>query len=126
MGISVATIVLYIAGRSSSASPEFAFVPLRVYIAATLGLMTLVTFSFAVIGHSFFEDVLHAVADRTEITRADAFDSVGGAMLSLVQITVGEGWHEIMYVIMNGKHSFYWSIYFMLYVLIETLMMTNL
>ena len=47
-------------------------------------------------------------------------------MLSLVQITVGEGWHDIMYVIMNGKHSFYWSIYFMLYVLIETLMMTNL
>ena len=47
-------------------------------------------------------------------------------MLSLVQITVGEGWHEIMYVIMNGKHSFYWSIYFMLYVLVETLMMTNL
>ena len=33
---------------------------------------------------------------------------------------------QVMYTIMNGKHSFYWSTYFMLYVLLQTLMLTNL
>jgi len=104
----------------------FALVPLRAYIAAALGLMALVTFAMATIGVYMFESTLDWVADDISQKRADSFNSVGGAILSLVQISVGESWHEVMYTIMNGKHSFYWSIYFMAYVLLQTLMLTNL
>ena len=63
---------------------------------------------------------------RAEHVRLASFDTLSGAMLCLVQILIGEGWHEVMFALMNAQHTWYWAVYFMIYVLVQTLLLTNL
>ena len=61
-----------------------------------------------------------------EVVRLSSFDNVGSAMLTLMQVLIGEGWHDIMFATMNGRHSWYWAIPFLIFVLVQTLLLTNL
>merc|ERR1712176_1015621 len=49
----------------------------------------------------------------------------GSSMLTLLQLMVGEGWHEIMYLNVIATRIEY-SLYFILYIVIVTLIISNI
>merc|ERR1712176_1363309 len=49
----------------------------------------------------------------------------GSSMLTLLQLIVGEGWHEIMYLNVIATRIEY-SLYFILYIVIVTLIISNI
>ena len=106
----------------------FVLVPLRTYLGSVMMLMLIFNIMWATLGVELFEGVFEDISNAidSDAVRLSAFDSVGSAMLTLVQMLVGEGWHSIMYGTMNGHHSWYWAAYFILFVLVQTLLLTNL
>lgn len=54
------------------------------------------------------------------------FDSFRNAVIALFQLTVGEGWHEVMYSAAEAQNNLFVSIYFVSFVFIITLIFTNL
>merc|ERR1712233_85893 len=66
------------------------------------------------------------MGDEIYSTSAEAnFDSLGGAILTLLQLMVGEGWHEIMYLNIIATRIEY-SLYFIGYIIIVTLIISNI
>ena len=102
----------------------FFIVPLMPYMGAVLGLMLCVLGSFAIIGVALFENV---VEERLQDTvRIGFFNSHGEAMITLVQVLVGEDWHQIMFAVQNARHSFIMGLFFLVYVMSMTLILTNM
>ncbi len=83
---------------------------------------------FAIVGVDLFEGYLADISNALdpEVVRVTSFDSIGSAMLTLMQVLIGEGWHAIMFAVMNGRHSWYWAAFFMIFVIVQTLLLTNL
>ena len=106
----------------------FVLVPLRQYLISVLVLMLVYNFMFAIVGVTLFEGVLEDISNALdpEVVRITSFDSIGSAMLTLTQVLVGEGWHAIMFAVMNGRHSWYWAAFFMIFIIVQTLLLTNL
>jgi len=106
----------------------FVLVPLRTYFSSVLILMLAFNFMAATLFVSLFEGVLDEISNAldTEAVRISSFANIGSAMLALMQVLIGEGWHELMFAIMNAYHSWFWSIPFLLFVLVQTLLLTNL
>merc|ERR1712013_244107 len=52
------------------------------------------------------------------------FENLGEAMLSLIQLMIGEGWHEIMYYNVMST-SLFFSSYFVLYIVVVTMIIAN-
>ncbi|KAL1515618.1 hypothetical protein AB1Y20_002237 [Prymnesium parvum] len=104
----------------------FAMVPLRTYIGSALFLVLIIMWVYAIVGVTMFEGELASVADPAHRVRLTCFDSIPSAMLTLAQILNGEAWNEVMYAVINAHHSIYWLSYFVSFVIIETLMLTNL
>ena len=104
----------------------FAMVPLRTYIGSALALMLIIMYIYAILGVTIFEGQLERVGDPTHRIRVTCFDTIPSAMLTLAQILNGEAWYEVMYAVLNSQHSIYYFVYFVSFVLMETLMLTNL
>jgi len=95
-------------------------------VCAVLGLMLCVIFAAAIFGVTVFEgEAERALVNLGEV-QPGAFDSVPNALLTLVGVLIGENWHELMYNEVNAKHSLYWAVYFIAYVLIVALLLANL
>eukprot|EP01083_Nonionella_stella_P014074 39554_1 len=54
------------------------------------------------------------------------FDTIGYSLLCLVQLMVGEGWHEVMYLNVIASTSFASAAYFMIYITVVTLIISNI
>ena len=105
----------------------FVLVPLRLYIVSIVSLMFVFALIWAILGVALFEGVLGSIAEALDPgVMVGSFDSVGLALLTLTQVLIGEGWHNIMIATMNGRHSWYWAIYFIFYVVVQYLLLTNL
>lgn len=148
----------------------FMLIPLRSYLGSVLALMVTFNFMWAILGVTMFEDVYPSIAEAldTSVVRVSSFQTVASSMLALMQVLIGEGWQDLMFAAMNGKHSWCkrsswtdrtigpapraclgrspahpwlslpvycsrarapnpdWSLYFMVYVLVQTLLLTNL
>jgi hypothetical protein len=106
----------------------FVLIPLRKYLGSVLMLMLIFNFMYAQLGEQLFAGELKVVAAAidTDAVRLNSFDTLASSMLTLVQILVGEGWDDIMYAVMNMKHSWYWALYFLVYVIVQTLLLTSL
>ena len=102
----------------------FAMVPLRTYIGSALALMLIIMYIYAILGVTIFEGQLERVGDPTHRIRVTCFDTIPSAMLTLAQILNGEAWYEVMYAVLNSQHSMYYFVYFVSFVLMETLMLT--
>ena len=121
------TLRLFFALKQARRVP-FVLIPLRAYLGSVFALMVLNGIVWATLGVSFFEDELPQIRDEvdTSSVRVSAFQSVGSASFALLQILIGEGWHDIMFAVMNAKHSWYGAAYFIMFVLIQTILLTNL
>ena len=143
------TIRLFFTLKQARRVP-FVLIPLRQYLLSVVALMMLFSYMYAIVGVTLFEGNLNSIANSVdpEMVRLASFDTVPSSMLTLTQVLIGEGWHEIMYATMNGKHSWYapfipplaalpsspplatrgryWAGYFVIFVLMQTLLLTNL
>merc|ERR1712228_437469 len=83
-------------------------------------------FIWARIGCTLFATKTEIVLDEIYQTAADArFDTLGSSILTLLQLMVGEGWHEIMYLNIIATRIEY-SVYFVAYIVIVTLIISNI
>jgi len=54
------------------------------------------------------------------------FNTMWDSFVTLLQLLVGEGWHEVMYKTVLAMNFFGYSVYFLIYVFCITLIVTNL
>ena len=79
---------------------------------------------YGVMGVTLFGDAL----ERQLPTNVDyTFKTFPDALIALFQLTVGEGWHDLMYDVMEAENDIITSaVYFVSFVFIITLIFTNL
>lgn len=85
-------------------------------------LIFLVFYFYAVYGVLFFSStwpILGSVAPKAN------FDTLSDAFLALAQIMIGEAWEEIMYAAMMATKVLYPAWFFISFVFIVTLLLTN-
>jgi len=98
--------------------------------AALAAFLFLLIYSFARVGCTLFDTKYEIVIDdiypvaSSIIAIIATFGSTADAMLTLLQLMIGEGWHEIMYLHMIGQ-SLLLSIYFIIYILIVSIIISN-
>lgn len=90
---------------------------------AILVLLIVVFFIYGVIGVWMLSDEMSAVL-QTGAPEGN-FDNLSNALLTLFQLLVGEGWHEVMYAAIRTTSGFAISWYFISFVIIVTLLFTN-
>ena len=91
-----------------------------------LSFLFIFMFIWARIGCSIFATKTEIVFDEIYSTTAEAnFNTLGSSMLALLQLMVGEGWHEIMYLNIIATRIEY-SVYFIAYIVIVTLIISNI
>jgi len=90
-------------------------------------ILALLIYTFARIGCTLFDRQYFIVIDDIYPIASSiiaGFDSTGNAMLTLLQLMIGEGWHEIMYLQMISE-GLLLSVYFIVYILIVTIIISN-
>ena len=92
-------------------------------LSSFVALALLITFMFACIGVWAFHDKSRLVIDDIYSTDTNAnFDNLEESMIALMQIFIGEGWHDVMYLnIITAKFPYLAVLYFVLYVIITML-----
>merc|ERR1712228_807913 len=91
--------------------------------ASLLILLAMLFYIYAVIGVWLIGNQLSLLLNTPQFTFATFADS----LITLFQLTVGEGWHDIMYSTVYAKNSLLTTTwYFLSFVLIITLIFTNL
>ena len=72
---------------------------------SVIGLMAAFLGAWAILGVSLFEGLVEE-ALQDNVGRIGFFDSHGEAMITLVQMLMGEGWHEVTFAVLNARGSF--------------------
>eukprot|EP01083_Nonionella_stella_P200895 735311_1 len=91
-----------------------------------LAFVMIFIFIWARIGCTIFAKQKDIVPSEIFETGANAsFDTYGTSILTLLQLMVGEGWHEIMYIYMLATSVSY-SSYFIFYIIFVTLIISNI
>ena len=91
-----------------------------------LAFLFLFIFFYARIGCTLFGHTTDYVIDDVYSANSNAnFNTLGASILTLMQLMIGEGWHEIMYLHMIATRVEY-SLYFLLYIIIVTLIISNI
>ena len=96
---------------------------------ALLIFLFLYIYSWSKLGCSLFGDnitsiVIEDIYDAAPNIVAN-FNSSQYAILTLIQLLVGEGWHEVMYLNIIATNSFFSSIYFIIYITVVTIIISN-
>jgi hypothetical protein len=86
-------------------------------------LLFILFYVFAVWATAHISDSLKFLPDNPYLFR---FGTFGDSMLTLFQLLVGEGWHDVMYAVMTVKDNYSWAYYFMGFVFLVTLIFANL
>ena len=95
-------------------------------VLSLLSFLILFIFIWARIGTALFNGASKYVISDVYDTSTDAnFNNLPNGILSLLQITVGEGWHEIMYLNVISTRYVY-ILYFVVFVIIVTLLLNNI
>ncbi len=92
----------------------FAFLLLFIYTFARIGC-TLFDRQFSIVINDIYPIAESIIA---------SFDNTATAMLTLLQLMIGEGWHEVMYLNVLSTNLFY-AVYFIVYILIVTIIISN-
>ena len=93
---------------------------------ALLAFQSLYTFIWARIGVSLFAGVTNVITDEIYSASSEAkFDSLKQGLVTLLQLTIGEGWHEVMYLFLLAK-DFNAVYYFVGFIIIITVFVNNL
>lgn len=93
-------------------------------------LLLLFIYVFALIGMSFFSGQMKFDEDdkvdheNGESPRTN-FDNLGWAVITILQVLLGEGWNEIMYSCMRSVNLF-WAVYYIALVVFGNIIMLNL
>jgi two pore calcium channel protein, plant len=91
---------------------------------AILVVLLIVFFIYGVLGVFFLTGDFSRVL---QLASPDAtFDTLSDAMLTMFQLLIGEGWHEVMYAAIRTTNSFGISWFFISFILIVTVLITNL
>ena len=95
-------------------------------IVSLLALMILYIFIWSRIGITLFKDKADVIIDTIYDASVDAtFDTLIESILALIQLIVGEGWHEVMYTYVIST-SYVTILYFILYIFVGTLLLKNI
>ena len=95
--------------------------------ASLFAFLFLLIYTFARVGCTLFDKEFAIVIDEIYPVAESiiaSFDNTGSAMLTLLQLMIGEGWHEIMYLHMIAQ-TLVLSIYFIIYIMIVTIIISN-
>eukprot|EP01083_Nonionella_stella_P171347 585111_1 len=89
-----------------------------------IAILLMLFYAYGVIGVWLIADSLQ----RNLLTQPQySFETFSDALVTLFQLTVGEGWHDVMYAAVYANNSLLSSTwYFLTFVLIITLVFTNL
>ncbi len=98
--------------------------------ASLFAFLFLLIYTFARWGCTLFEPESHYDIVIDDIYPAASsiiasFTTTGDGMLTLLQLMIGEGWHEVMYLHVLSTNLVY-SVYFLFYILIVTIIISNL
>eukprot|EP01083_Nonionella_stella_P235708 828482_1 len=101
----------------------FAILPHTINILAFLFIFM---FFYARIGCTLFANKTDYVISAVYSTVSNAnFNTLGSSILTLMQLMIGEGWHEIMYLHMIATRVEYCA-YFVVYIVVVTLIISNI
>eukprot|EP01083_Nonionella_stella_P239003 837014_1 len=95
--------------------------------ASLFAFLFVLIYMFARVGCTLFGRQTNTVIDDIYPVASSiiaSFDTTGDAMLTLLQLMIGEGWHEVMYNNVIRSNVLY-SIYFIVYILIVTIIISN-
>ena len=88
-------------------------------------LLVLLLYGYGVLGCLLFASDFKFYGDGYDIPDAN-FNSLGDALVTLFQLFVGEAWNDVLYAAMNTGKSFQAILYFISFILVITLLFTNL
>lgn len=90
-----------------------------------LAFLFIFMFWYARIGCTLFGYKTDYVLEDVYTTNANStFNTLGSSILTLMQLMIGEGWHEIMYLNMIATRVEY-ALYFIVYIVFATLIISN-
>eukprot|EP00808_Paulinella_micropora_P031573 g58345.t1 len=102
----------------------FTLVSILPRFASVLALLAVVIFIFAVWGTWLFGNKFNRILQDN--APAGNFDNISSSLLTLFQMLVGEGWHELMYSGVQVSGQFTYSFYFITYVAVVTILFSNM
>ena len=80
--------------------------------------MILYIFIWSRIGITLFKDKADLIINAIYDASVDAtFDTLISSILSLIQLIIGEGWHEVMYTYVISTTSYMTIMYFIFYII---------
>merc|ERR1711964_77297 len=88
-------------------------------------MMICILYVFAIYGRSLFAHKYDVLIPETRKAPYTNFDTLFHAMTTLMQLLVGEGWHEVMNDTVRAAGWYTW-IYFATFVLIMSLFLVNI
>merc|ERR1719433_194293 len=77
---------------------------------------------YGVLGVTMIGGALHDLPTEPDYK----FDSFSSAIIALFQLTVGEGWHQVMYSVAEAQNNIFSVFYFVSFIFFITLVFTNL
>jgi hypothetical protein len=87
-------------------------------------VLLIVSWVYAIVGVQLMSGKFRRVLQDS--APGGSFDSLREAFLTLFQMLIGESWDELMYAGIDVSHSFAVAFYFMSFIIIVTMLFTNL
>ena len=100
----------------------FTLLTLLPQIGTVMAVMLVVLFLYGVLGVWFFHDEYEVLQEDAP---AGQFNSLSDSLLTLFQLLVGEGWHDVMYASIRAKRGFGVGWYFVTFIIIVSLLFVN-